>query len=77
MVFRFQDIYQLAGQNFNIVLSPISVWTILALLYEGAGGKTENELKAKLNVSSSNHEEGRKMIRSRYKELQKLFQGKK
>lgn len=71
----FQDIHQQAGSQFNIVLSPLSIWTILAMLLEGAGGKTELELKEKLNATGRGPEDARSYIRSRYRELHRLTKG--
>ncbi|KAL9696435.1 hypothetical protein quinque_016014 [Culex quinquefasciatus] len=38
----------------NIIISPLSVWTLLALLTEGADGKTLRELLDVLNVDNQN-----------------------
>lgn len=38
----------------NIIVSPLSVWTLLALLTEGAGGETLRELLDVLNVDNQN-----------------------
>ncbi|KAK6641801.1 hypothetical protein RUM44_013518 [Polyplax serrata] len=70
------DIHQQAGSQFNIVLSPLSIWTILAMLLEGAGGKTELELKEKLNATGRGPEDARSYIRSRYRELHRLTKDK-
>lgn len=38
----------------NIIISPLSVWTLLALLTEGAVEKTLRELLDVLNVDNQN-----------------------
>ncbi|XP_071440479.1 serpin B6-like [Hetaerina americana] len=38
--------------NQNLVVSPLGVWSLLAVIAEGASGNTESQLKATLNLPS-------------------------
>lgn len=38
----------------NFIISPLSVWTMLTVLSEGAGGETLNELKQVLRLPANN-----------------------
>ncbi|NOU35069.1 MAG: hypothetical protein HOO96_44825, partial [Polyangiaceae bacterium] len=51
--FTFDLYRQIAKDNVgqNIVFSPHSISTALAMTYAGAGGKTESEMKAALHFS--------------------------
>ncbi|EEB17921.1 serine protease inhibitor, putative [Pediculus humanus corporis] len=59
-----------------MVFSPISIWTILAVLLEGSTGKTENELKLKLKMSYRDHDEGVQILRSRYNDVIRSLEDK-
>ncbi|XP_065095388.1 serine protease inhibitor 77Ba-like isoform X2 [Ochlerotatus camptorhynchus] len=48
----------------NIIMSPLSVWTLLALLSEGAEGETLHEILNVMNVQNQS------LIRHKFKEMQ-------
>lgn len=48
----------------NVAISPFSVWTVLALLREGSGGKTNTQLQKALHLHENN-----KAIRAAFRKL--------
>jgi serine protease inhibitor len=53
-----------AGKFMNVAISPFSVWTVLALIREGSGGKTSSQLQKALHLHESN-----RAIRAAYRKL--------
>jgi serine protease inhibitor len=43
-----------AGKFMNVAISPFSVWTVLVLIREGSGGKTNSQLQNALHLHESN-----------------------
>nr|CAD7438947.1 unnamed protein product [Timema bartmani] len=41
------------GPNLNLVVSPYSVWALLVLIMEGAGGETANQIRAAINIKQN------------------------
>lgn len=56
-----------AGKFMNVAISPFSVWTVLALIREGSGGKTSSQLQKALHLHESN-----KAIRAAYRKLNQV-----
>ena len=48
--FAFEIYSKLAGPDSNVFLSPYSIHTCLSMVYEGAKGKTEEEMREVLNL---------------------------
>jgi len=48
--FAFEIYSKLAEENKNVFLSPYSIHTCLSMVYEGARGKTEEEMREVLNL---------------------------
>ena len=67
--FAFSLYNQLSKESGNIVVSPYSVSQVLALLYSGAGGETERQMKKVLHVTTSqtNYISGISLITNRIK----------
>lgn len=53
-----------AGKFMNVVISPFSVWTVLSLIREGSGGKTNSQLQKALHLHENN-----KAIRAAFRNL--------
>lgn len=51
----------------NVLLAPLSVWSSLALLVEGANGETLSQLEKKLRIETDP-----KSIRQTYKTIQEF-----
>lgn len=69
------DIYQYEGSSFNIVLCPVSVWTILVMLHEAAAGDTEKELKNSIGIRDTvPSKDVQQTMRFGYIRLKKLLQ---
>lgn len=58
------------GKGNNLILSPITVWTVLAVISEGASGNTQTQINNALRVSSKQ----RDVIRSDFQEIFKWLQ---
>jgi serpin B len=52
--FAFEIYRKLAQEDKNVFLSPYSIYTCLSLVYEGARGKTEKEMREVLNLPEEN-----------------------
>ncbi len=52
--FAFEIYSKLAEENKNVFLSPYSIHTCLSLVYEGARGETEEEMREVLNLPEEN-----------------------
>ncbi len=48
--FGLELLSQIIDPNNNTIISPLSIWLTLAMLYEGAGGKTADEMRNVLNL---------------------------
>ncbi|KAJ9584201.1 hypothetical protein L9F63_021453, partial [Diploptera punctata] len=57
-----------AGKYMNVAISPISVWSMLALLKEGSSGKTSMQLQKALHLSHSQKE-----VRTAFRRIQSVF----
>lgn len=51
LIITFQSVLQEnSAQNYNFIMSPFSVWSLIVLLVEGAGGKTLKEIESVLGL---------------------------
>ncbi|XP_069685401.1 serine protease inhibitor 77Ba-like [Periplaneta americana] len=57
-----------AGRYMNVAISPISVWAVLALMREGAGGKTKSQLQTALHLNENNRD-----IRNAYRKIDRTI----
>ncbi|XP_026316038.1 serine protease inhibitor 77Ba-like [Hyposmocoma kahamanoa] len=57
-------------QNTNLILSPITVWTVLAVISEGASGETANEIYNVIRISSRHKNSTRHAFKEIYPWLQ-------
>ncbi|XP_017079022.1 serine protease inhibitor 42Dd [Drosophila eugracilis] len=69
-----EEIYQILSKshtNQNIIISPVSIETILSMVYMGAGGTTAQELQTVLKLPSGD----KQAVATKYKELLNRIQG--
>ncbi|CAH0403393.1 unnamed protein product [Chilo suppressalis] len=63
---------QLQPRTSNLIASPITVWTVLAVTAEGAAGETLNQINNVIRVTAKN----RDLVRNEYKDIVKWLQVK-
>ncbi|CAG9792453.1 unnamed protein product [Diatraea saccharalis] len=60
------------AKNSNLIVSPITVWTVLAVTAEGAAGETLNQINNVIRVTMRN----RDLVRNEYKSIAQWLQVK-
>jgi serine protease inhibitor len=60
----FQTTSVEAGKFMNVVISPYSIWAVLALIKEASGGKTNSQLQKALHLHGNSKE-----IRTAFRKL--------
>lgn len=65
---KFQETSDEAGQSVNVALSPYTIWTLMALISEGAQGNTLKEIDNTLLLPTN-----KKMLRNSFQNLTKFL----